>query len=276
MKIGFIGAGNMASAIIRGVAARYSGEEARCVLYDIDPSKPQGLQQELGREKIEIASSLEAVFPGCDGVVLAVKPYHIKELLPEIAQNVQPGQLLLSIIAGVSIHYFEEQIPNTAFIRVMPNTGAAVGKGVAGLVAGTLATSAQKEMAQAVFEAVGTTVWIEDQDVDGLSAISGSGGAYFYLLAQYMAEAAAQVGLTLEQGAVLARQTLIGVGKTLEAFPEKTPEQLRLEITSPKGSTLAAIETFQNHDFAALVTAAVKAAAARGREIGVETTGKQY
>ena len=158
----------------------------------------------------------------------------------------------------------------------MPNTGAAVGKGAAGLVAGTLATSAQKEMAQAVFEAVGTTVWIEDQDVDGLSAISGSGGAYFYLLAQYMAEAAAQVGLTLEQGAVLARQTLIGVGKTLEAFPEKTPEQLRLEITSPKGSTLAAIETFQNHDFAALVTAAVKAAAARGREIGVETTGKQY
>jgi len=276
MRIGFLGAGNMASAITLGVAAKFSASEIQCRLFDLEPAKIDALIASCGVGKIEKAGTMADIFSDTDVVLLAVKPYHIKALMPEIKELLKPGQLLLPIIAGISVYYYEEWMPNAAVVRVMPNTGAAVMRGVAGLVAGSHATETHKAMAEQIFNAVGCSMWITDDLVDAFSALSGSGGAYFYLLAQYMAEAGAKLKLDSAQATLMARETLIGVGKMLETFPEKSVEQLRREITSPKGSTLAAIETYEAMHFDQVVFAAMDASTKRGKEIGVENTGKVY
>ena len=276
MRIGFIGAGNMASAIVLGIAKNFSAEQMQCCLYDLEETKVDALISACGPDKVQKGACYDQVFTGADAILLAVKPYHIKDLIPQIRDLIQPGQLILSILAGISIHYMEEQLPNVAVIRVMPNTGAAVLCGVTGLVAGTSASAEQKNIAEQIFNAIGISMWIDDNQVDAFSAFSGSGGAYFYLLAQYMAEAGEKLGLNKEQTVKMARQTLLGVGKMLEAFPDKPVEQLRREITSPKGSTLAAVETYEAMHFDEMVYAAMARSTERGKEMGIENTGKAY
>ncbi len=276
MRIGFLGAGNMASAITLGVSAKFPASEVQCRLFDLEPAKVDALIASCGTDKVQKADTMAEIFADTDVVLLAVKPYHIKALLPQIKELLRPGQLLLPIIAGISVHYYEEWIPGAAVVRVMPNTGAAVMRGVAGLVSGRHATEAHKAIAEQIFNAVGCSMWIKDDLVDAFSALSGSGGAYFYLLAQYMAEAGAKLNLDPAQATLMARETLIGVGRMLETFPEKSVEQLRREITSPKGSTLVAIEAYEARHFDEMVFAAMAASTKRGKEIGVENTGKAY
>lgn len=203
-------------------------------------------------------------------VIFAVKPQVMTEVVPGYARFVAGGAVFLSIAAGTPISFFEAALgTGAAVVRVMPNTPAAVRRGMSVLCANGQASAGQRDLCGGLMAAVGDTAWLADEDLmDAVTAVSGSGPAYVFHLIECLAQAGVEVGLDAELSARLALQTVAGAGE-LARLSDDDAAQLRINVSSPGGTTLAALEVLMGDGgLQPLMTAAVRAAEQRGRELG--------
>lgn len=266
----FLGAGSMAGAIISGLLTPDVAVEGGIRTTNRSAAKASEFAAMAGVTALSTETDPEAnraAVRGAAIVVVAVKPAMVPELLTEIADALEPGALVVSVAAGVTIATFEALLPaNVAVIRSMPNTPAVVGRAVTGLSAGTRSTDEQLALAVALFETVGSVLVIPEDKIDALSTISGSGPAYvFYLIEQLTATAVAK-GFTPEQAALMVNDTFLGASELLAASGEN-PAELRRRVTSPKGTTERAIAVLEQAGLTAIFDEATDVALARAREL---------
>jgi len=259
-----VGCGKMGGALLTGWYA--AGMASRVVVVE-----PSGAPQGDLPEAVEIVADAEAIPADFqpDAVILAVKPQVMDQVAP--AYRRFTGQaVFLSIAAGKTIAYFENRLGRmAAIVRAMPNTPAAVGRGITVAVANRHVHDAARDLCDRLLAAVGEVAWVEEEGLlDAVTAVSGSGPAYVFLLAETLARAGAAAGLPAELAARLARSTVAGAGELLHRSPEPA-EQLRRNVTSPNGTTQAALDVLMAPDdgLAALLERAVAAAARRSREL---------
>ncbi|MCM2321492.1 MAG: pyrroline-5-carboxylate reductase [Pseudomonas sp.] len=262
-RIAFIGAGNMATSLIGGLIARSVPAER------ITASEPQAEQRQriAGEHGIAVFEDNAAAAAGADIVVLAVKPQVMKEVCLALAPALPAGVLIVSIAAGIPCASLERWLGELAIVRCMPNTPALLHEGASGLYANARTSAAQREQAEALLDAVGLVLWLdEEQQIDAVTAVSGSGPAYFFLLMEAMTAAGERLGLPAETASLLARQTAFGAAR-MALVSDFGPAELRRRVTSPNGTTEAAIKAFQAGGFEALVDQALQAAAHRSAEL---------
>lgn len=259
-----VGAGKMGSALLHGWL-RLGLEPSQ--IYVVDPQPSFELKTDL-RERGIALNPTSMVQPKV--VLLAVKPQILAPVLKAIALHVDKETLVVSILAGATLGALDAGLPpRTAIIRTMPNTPAAIGRGVTAMIANAEVTPEQRAVASQLMEAVGDVAWIGDEALmDAVTAVSGSGPAYVFLLAEALARAGVKAGLSPELAAKLASATVAGAGELMHRS-DTTPETLRKNVTSPGGTTAAALEVLMAPDgLEWLMTAAVKAAAERSKELG--------
>ena len=265
MTIGFIGAGNMAAALSKGLLASGRAEPERMCASDVDEKRRK---QYARATSAEVFADNAAVARRSDVVIIAVKPQQMEEVLSGMGTALEERHLIISIAAGITTAFVEKFIRNgVRVIRAMPNTPMLVGAGAVGLCKGKWATDADLDLARSIFESSAVVVTVEEDDMDAVTALSGSGPAYFFYLAEAMIRAGTELGLTDENASALALQTAFGAGKML-AESDECPEELRRRVTSPGGTTEAAIKCMQEAHVAESVVEAIKAAARRSKELG--------
>ncbi len=264
-RCGFIGAGNMATSLIGGLIADDFPPQ-NITVTDLDPKKCRDLNAALG---VNLASTNRSLVEACDIVVLAVKPQQVRSVALEIADLVQRARpLIVSIAAGIREQSLEGWLGgNVAIVRCMPNTPALVQAGATGLHANSHVSTRQRDLAESLLRAVGVAVWVESEALlDAVTAVSGSGPAYFFLLMEAMETAALELGLPPDTARLLVEQTAFGAAKlALEA--DVGPGELRRRVTSPGGTTERAIETFTQGNFEQLVLQALQAAYERSKQL---------
>lgn len=262
-KIAMIGAGNMGQALVRGLVEK-SVYPQNISIYDIDKKKIDALRREIA---LKTAKTSRQCVSLADVVILAVKPQILEEAITEISGSVGEGALVISIAAGVSIAKIESFFKKpVCLIRVMPNMPALVGAGMSAFSLGRHATPKHRKTAEAILSAVGDYVQVPEKQLDLVTAISGSGPAYFFLLAEKMIQAAHEMGMKVDVAKKLVYQTAYGSGKVLSASPED-PEDLIAKVASKGGTTEAALKAFQKKGFGKVVQDAVKAAHKRSIEL---------
>ncbi len=263
-SFGFLGYGNMGSAIAAGLLARGTLQSRQ--LWAYDPVAERMAEAE--KSGIQCAQTPQSLITACDTLILAVKPQMLDDALAPVKQALPPGLRVVSIMAGISIAKLEERFGSSArIIRVMPNTPALVGAGAAALACNAACTDADAADARTIFESVGIAEIVPESYMDGVTALSGSGPAYFFYLVECLVAAAVAEGLPEETAQRLAGQTLLGAGQLLVSSG-KRPDVLREQVTSKGGTTFAALESFRSADFAGIVRNAYHAAAERSRELG--------
>lgn len=208
-----------------------------------------------------------AALAGREVLVVAVKPRDVPHLLEQVAGMVRPDQLVLTLAAGVPISTFERMLERVPVIRAMPNTPAFVREGVTGMAAGHQVTDAHLDRAAAILGAVGEVQLMDESLLDAVTAVSGTGPAYVFLLAEALTEAAIREGLPRDVAERFVHQTIRGAGHLLTET-DLGPAELRAQVTSPGGTTAAAVHVLEGRGFRALVEDAVRAAAQRSRELG--------
>lgn len=266
LKIGFIGGGNMATALIGGLANKLTASKNIHVI-DRSPEALQKLSQQFG---VTTAQQIDAEIAQSDVIVLAVKPQQMKEVIEELRPYIK-SQLVLSIAAGIRAVDLSRWLDgHTAIVRTMPNTPALIGKGITGMVALDGVSPQQREAANAIMRAVGATVWLDDEAlIDPVTAVSGSGPAYVFYFIEAMQQAAQEMGLSAEQGTQLAIATFVGASE-LAAQSSEPVSLLRERVTSKGGTTYAALMSMEASGVKDAIGKALKAAAARGKELGEE------
>jgi len=271
-KIGFIGGGNMASSLIKGLIA--SGH-AQNQLW-VSDSNQETLHSLAENLNVIISDNNADVVSEVDVVVLAVKPQVLREVAEQIANITRNRKLLVvSIAAGISQDSLSEWLgAGVAVVRCMPNTPALVRTGATALHANINVSDEQKDLAENILRSVGISLWVDhESELDAVTAVSGSGPAYYFLLMEAMEKAALELGLDEHTARLLIQQTALGAAKiALES--DETPGQLRRRVTSPGGTTQQAIETFEEGAFSQLVSKALHAARDRSIEISKELGGK--
>ncbi len=262
-RIGFLGAGNMAEALVRGLIS--GGFPAGSIIAsDVSEARRKFFADDL---HVAATNDNRDVVAKSDIVVFAVKPQNMPELVA-ILSGVGPGKLFISICAGISTSFIEKGLGGTPHVvRAMPNTPMLVGAGAAAIAKGANANDADVTVARAIFESAAKVTVVTESMMDAVTAVSGSGPAYFLYLVEALAEAGVVLGLRKAAALELARQTAFGTGKLLAESPD-SPEELRRKVTSPGGTTFAAISKLEAAGLKAIVTEAVKAAAARSKELG--------
>ena len=263
-KIGFIGGGNMATSLVNGLVA--SGHEPKQIwVSDINPTALSSLSSHLG---VNVTQNNQEVIRSVDVVVLSIKPQIMAQVAKEIAPYLKQGQLVVSIAAGVNQKSLRNWLgADTAVVRCMPNTPALVLTGATALFANDKVTQAQRDLAETILRAVGIALWVADEnELDAVTAISGSGPAYFFLLMEAMEKVAVEMGLEEGTARLLIQQTALGAAKIALESAE-SPAELRRRVTSPGGTTQQAIETFERGGFSGLVAKALNAAKDRSIEM---------
>ena len=264
-KLGFIGAGNMATALARGVLSAGVLSADRMYASDVDDDRRKAFRDETGAHTLP---NNTAVAAKSDIVVLAVKPQQMAAVLREVGPSFEEKHLVISIAAGVTTAYIEKFIRNgVRVVRAMPNTPMLVGTGAVGLCKGKWANDADLALARRIFESSAITVSVDESLMDAVTAISGSGPAYFFYLAEQMIAAAVELGLSSEHARALVTQTALGAGKMLTQTGH-SPEELRQRVTSPGGTTEAALKSMARSDLGRSLIKAMKAAAQRSMELG--------
>ncbi len=267
MLITFIGGGNMATALISGLA---NPPRAHIKIRVSDPS--DAARKHLAKTfDVETYTDSTAAIRDADVILLAIKPQTMPLVLRQLEGRVRPGQLLLSIAAGTTIDAIEGQLGSELpVIRSMPNTPALIGHGITGIVAGRNCSRLHRDQAAEILSAAGEVVWLEDESLmDAVTAISGTGPAYFFLLTEALAAAARELGLPAETAERLAAATCFGAGAMVASSPGEA-EELRLQVTSPGGTTQAAMVVMEDGRFRELVFRAAEAARDRSRELALE------
>lgn len=258
-QLAIVGVGNMGGALLAGWLA--AGWDARdiCAVQRSQARKAE-VEQRFGVRCVNLDEAAKA-----DVIVVAVKPHQCDEVLA--ALRPKPGALVISIAAGITTTHLKAALPEgTASIRVMPNTGALVGQGMSGIVLGAGISAEHRNLAQQLFDVVGKTIIIDEAHLDALTSISGSGPAYLFYVADAMIEAGVHQGLTRAEATQLTTQTFLGAAALLDQSG-KTAVELREQVTSPAGTTAAALRTLDNHGVRAAFLDAVEACASRSRDM---------
>jgi pyrroline-5-carboxylate reductase len=267
MKISFIGGGNMATALIAGLA----GTVAKAAdIHVVDPS-PEALEKLRTQYGVTTSPEIGAAVAASDVIVLAVKPQQMRDVALRLQSQLDARPLILSIAAGIRGSDLSRWLGGYgAIVRTMPNTPALIGQGITGMVAMAGVSDAQREAADSILRAVGKTVWLDEEaQIDPVTAVSGSGPAYVFFFLEAMQQAALEMGLSSEQGRELAIATFTGAAQ-LAAQSDEPVEVLRQRVTSKGGTTYAAITSMEQAGVKQAIVDAMKAAAARGRELGEE------
>ncbi len=267
-RIAFVGAGNMASSIIGGlIASGHSADQISAA----DPF-PASLERLREIAPVAVYSDNTSAVAGADIIMLAVKPQVMAEATDSIAAAVRTRRaLVISIAAGVTIDSMQARLgPSAAIVRCMPNTPALLGCGASGLFANSQVTDQQADFAQRVLSAVGITCWVDSEtQLDAVTALSGSGPAYFFLLTEAMVDAGVALGLDRDTATILAKQTSLGAARmALEGDADLV--ELRKRVTSPGGTTERAIQSFEQDKLRDVVSRAMHAAAERAVEMSRE------
>lgn len=265
--IGFIGGGNMARSLIGGLCQ--SGlPPANLHVSEPDEDRRQALHDDYG---ISVHANNQAVVDACEVVVLAVKPQLLKTVISALESREGEQKLFLTIAAGIRTESLQQWLGGErAIVRAMPNTPALVQSGATGLYANRHVSDKQKGLAESILRAVGLTVWVEDEaQMDAVTALSGSGPAYFFLVMEAMEQAGIKLGLPEETARLLTLQTAFGAAK-LALEIEQDPAQLRHNVTSPGGTTEQAILTLQDREIQRIFEQAMQAAHDRARELADE------
>ncbi|EDM47191.1 pyrroline-5-carboxylate reductase [Marinobacter algicola] len=271
--ISFIGAGNMASAIIGGMLD--SGFKAANIWVSApDDNHLQSIRKQFG---VSVTTDNRYCAEQADMVVLAVKPQVMASVCSDIApvvQNTRP--LMVSIAAGLEASTLDEWLGGgLPLVRVMPNTPSLVGKGAAGLYANDQVKEKQKAMVESVFNSIGSALWVDDESLlHAVTALSGSGPAYFFLMLEALEEAATDAGIAGETARALAIQTMAGAAE-MAGRSEHDPGQLKRNVMSPGGTTEQAIQAFEEGGMRDLVKKAYSAAYKRSGEMAKELANKQ-
>ena len=266
LKICFIGGGNMAQALIGGLAGKLTAASNIHVV-DVNPDALAALVTQFG---VQTASVPGGAVVAADVLVLAVKPQQMHAVASSLVPYMR-GQLVLSIAAGIRAVDLSRWLNgHQAIVRTMPNTPALIGQGVTGMTASAGVSMQQRETADAILKAVGQTVWLDDEaQLDAVTAISGSGPAYVFYFLEAMQLAAVELGLTAEQGKALALATFSGAS-ALASQSTESASVLRERVTSKGGTTHAAITSMQEAGVDQAIVNALRAAAARSQELGEE------
>lgn len=267
MLITFIGGGNMATALISGLV---NPPRAHLEIRVCDPRDEARahLEKTFG---VMTHTDASIAIDEANVIVLAVKPQIMPVVLAELRGKVRPEQLVLSIAAGITISSIYEQLgERQAVIRSMPNTPALIGHGITGIVAGRHCNDPQRHQAEEILTAAGEIVWLDDEALmDAVTAISGTGPAYYFLMTEALAAAAESFGLPAEIADRLASITCFGAGAMLASSPGEAAE-LRRRVTSPGGTTQAAMAVMEEGKFRELVRRAAEAARDRSRELALK------
>ena len=263
--IGFIGAGNMAEALIRGLVRGNHVPAGR-----VSASGPR-------RERLDQLAQSYGIGVGVDNreiarnagvVVLSIKPQILDKVLREIGEHLQPGTLIVSVAAGVSTEAIESMVAQgVRVVRAMPNTPALVGAGATAIAPGKHASDADLATAKAMFDAVGITVVLEETHLDAVTGLSGSGPAYIFLVLEALADAGVKMGLSRRNAQLLAAQTVMGSAKMLLETNEH-PGRLKDMVTSPGGTAIAGLHTLEQGGLRTTLINAVETATKRAKELG--------
>jgi pyrroline-5-carboxylate reductase len=266
-RIGFVGGGNMARALIGGLIGRGTAASQLSV-----GEPAPGARESLARDfKVRVSADNRAAIDGCDLVIVAVKPQEAGAVLKALAAQLQEARtVLVSVAAGIQIASLSAWVgAEVPVIRAMPNRPALIGAGVTGMFAAPAVTMEHRRLAEQTLQAAGQTVWVvRESDLDIVTALSGSGPAYFFLLAELMMQAAVAQGLAPEAARLLAIGTLQGAG-ALARLSDGDLARLRAEVTSKGGTTEAALSAFAAADLRGIVERAMQAATQRSRELAV-------
>lgn len=266
-RIGLIGAGNMGGALVRGILEAGLVNEREVRISDPEKEKVVKLKRELG---IECSPSNFDLASWAEVVILAVKPGVVGHVLEEIREVITEKKLVISVAAGVPTKYIEGIIGRkAAVIRVMPNTPALIRKGASAFSPGRFSDSTAEEEVSKIFSAVGTAVKVTEEVMDIVTAVSGSGPAYIFLMAEVLAENATSMGLKKEIALGLVNQMILGAAYMLKSTSESAAS-LRQKVTSPGGTTEAALAVFERENFRELISQALGAAAKRCRELAIK------
>jgi pyrroline-5-carboxylate reductase len=264
-KIALLGTGNMAEALVKGLlrAGTAKADEILC-------TEPRAERREeiAARYGVTVLAGNVEATEQADVVILSVKPQTMEHLLDEIAPAVDHRKLVISIAAGVSIAAIARKLgAGVRIVRTMPNTPALVGAGATALARGAHATDADLEQARALFQAVGTTVIVEEQHLDAVTGLSGSGPAFLFLVIEALADGGVKVGLARPVAMALAAQTVLGSAKLVIETGEH-PGRLKDQVTSPGGTAIAGVHALELGGLRAALMGAVEAATKRSRELG--------
>ncbi|OIP94964.1 pyrroline-5-carboxylate reductase [Candidatus Wirthbacteria bacterium CG2_30_54_11] len=270
VRIGIIGVGNMGSAIARALLEHKDHAPARVILCE---SSLERLEPFRSYPAVHIAYDLRDALLEADVVIVAVKPQEIKSLLNAIPE-VSSSKLWLSIAAGVSIDSYRTLLraSDLKIVRAMPNTPAMVGQGMTGWTASASVTAEEKELIRAILSCFGCEIEVpSESEIDMVTAISGSGPAYFFHLVELLAKSGTELGLSMEESTMLATETFIGAAALLRSTG-KTAEELRLQVTSRGGTTHAAITSFTEQHLGEIISQGVKACYLRAGQLGKEAS----
>jgi len=262
--IGFLGAGNMAEALIRGLLRGHAAAAS------IAASGPRGERMaELG-ERYGIHTTLDngSLAERSEIVVLSVKPQIMRKILDEVGERIRPDALVISIAAGIPIAAIEARLrPGTRVVRTRPNTPALVDAGATAIAGGAHATAADLADAKRIFDAVGVTVALDEYQLDAVTGLSGSGPAYIFLILEALTDAGVKVGLSRRTATLLAAQTVLGSAKLLLETNEH-PGRLKDMVTSPGGTAITGLHTLEQGGLRTTLMDAVEAATKRSHELG--------
>ena len=269
MKLGLIGCGKMGKALAVGAIDAGAVPVENVMVHDIVPSSQESF---LAERDVTGGNSIAEVALYADVLLLAVKPHDVKPVMHQIRDSGSTPEslLVISVAAGITIKRLENEINGGGrIIRSMPNTPSLIGQGAAAYSRGTPATDSDATTTQNLLGAVGLAVEVKESLMDAVTGLSGSGPAYVYLFIEALADGAVQNGLPREQARQLATQTVLGAAAMVQSTGEH-PAVLKDMVTSPGGTTIAALEALEAHAFRAACIEAVNTAAARAREMGME------
>jgi pyrroline-5-carboxylate reductase len=275
-NIGFIGSGNMGEAMMSAILKAGLFDPDKVLAGDISESRLRDMEKKFG---IRTTSSNFMVFKACDVVVLAVKPQQmtriLEDLLPDMRREAFNRKLIISIAAGITINKLEKLLysdldpgakKNLAIIRVMPNTPALVLSAMSAMAANTNCSDEDIQTARSILGAMGKVLEVEEEQLDGVTAMSGSGPAYFFYFIEAMIQAGTKLGFDSSVSSMLALETAAGAVKMLLELGE-APEDLRRKVTSPGGTTEAAVNIFNSREVQQSIIEGILAAAKRSKEL---------
>src|SRR4051812_47630391 len=265
-ELAILGAGNMAEAIARGLIRGGVFTPQQMIAADVSAERRELFSNKLHIEATDSPATAAAQAPV---ILLSVKPQNMKDLLASLAPVIIDDALIISIAAGISSKFIEQGVAPkpVRVVRTMPNTPMLAGEGMAAIAPGTRATQRDLDEARRLFSPAATVIDVTEDKLDAVTALSGSGPAYFFFLVEHMIRAGIEMGLTPAEAHTLASKTAIGAAKMLVTSTD-SPQELRRKVTSPKGTTHEAIMHMEKMNLGQTIVDALKAAQRRSRELG--------
>lgn len=271
-KIVLIGGGNMGHSLLRGILKAGLTRPENFTVVDIHEGKLASLKEKFG---VHTATEAAGVIAGAEVVILAVKPYTLNDVLDGLSGGVESEQLFISIVAGVRGGYICNRIgKNNPVVRCMPNIAAMVDEAASAICACSCATAEHMEIAETILGAVGEVVQVEEHHMNAVTGLSGSGPAYIYMVIEALCDGGVKMGLPRDVAMKLATQTVIGASRLVKESGEH-PAALRDQVTTPGGTTIAAVHELEERGLRAMLISAVVTATEQSKALDRETTGEE-